>query len=211
MTDNHLKRAGPRQHALTSGSERRSRESGNSYWADRLGEPGLTAALSIEAGPPFVGPALGLGGAAAVLLLLGIFGVPESPVSLAGWIIFLPSSILAGGYLVRRAVGTRWTEAIGGPPPMSMLLGVVADRLVIWRRPRRGNPPPCRLVDELLAAVTLRPRPAMLGGLEIELPSGQRVYVSHEIGPHERQAIALILDAVAGAHDGAEGQARREG
>lgn len=81
-----------------------------------------------------------------LLLVLGILGLPESPVFLVGWIGFLGLSILGGDYIVRRAVARRWTEAIGNPPPMSMLLGVVADHLVIWRWPRRGTPPPGRSV-----------------------------------------------------------------
>ena len=83
---------------------RRSRESGNKYWADRLGEPGLTAALSIEAGPPFLGPAVGLGGAAVLLLVLGVFDLPESPVFLVAWLVILGLSLLAGAYGVRRVV-----------------------------------------------------------------------------------------------------------
>lgn len=190
---------------------RRSRESGNTYWADRLGEPELTAALSIEAGPPFAGPALGLGGAAVLLLVFGIFGRPESPVFLVGWIVFLGLSILGGDYIVRRAVARRWTDVIGGPAPMSMLLGVVADRLLIWRWPRRGEPPAGRLVDEPLAEVKLRPRVALLGGLDIELSNGKRLFVHHSMGPNERQVIALILDAVAEAHGRSDGATRPQG
>lgn len=178
---------------------RRSRESGNTYWAGRLGEAELTAALSIEAGPPFAGPALGLGVAAALLLALGIFGLPESTLFLVGWIVFLGLSILTGGYVVRRAVATRWIEAIGSAPPMNMLLGVVADRLVIWQWPRRGSPPPGRVVDKPLTDVTLRPRMALLGGLDIQLSNGRTLFVNHSMGPNERQTIALILDAVADA------------
>ncbi len=67
---------------------RRSSDSGNTSWADRLGEPGLTSALRIEAGPPFLGPALGLGGAAALLVRnpcmikgAGQKKVPERPIA----------------------------------------------------------------------------------------------------------------------------------
>lgn len=190
---------------------RRSRESGTTYWADRLGEPELTAALSIEAGPPFAGPALGLGGAAVLLLVLGIFGLPESPVFLVGWIAFLCLSILGGDYIVRRAVARRWTEAVGSRPPMNMLLGVVADHLVIWRWPRRGTPPPGRMVDELLTDVILRPRVALLGGLDIELSDGRTLFVNHSMGPNERQTIGLILDAVADAQGRSDNATRPQG
>lgn len=186
----------------------RSHEGGNTYWVNRLGEPELTTALGIKAGPPFLGPAVGLGGAAALLLVLGIFGLPESPAFLVGWIVFLGLCILGGDYIVRRAVATRWTDTIGGPPPMSMMLGVVADHLVIWRWPRRGSPPPGRMVDELLTEVTLRPRVALLGGLDIELSNGRTLFVNHSMGPNERRTISLILDAVAGA-DGSSDNATR--
>jgi hypothetical protein len=73
---------------------------------------------------------------------------------------------------------------------MSMLLGVVADRPLIWRWPKRGNPPPRRLVDELLTEVTHRPCVALLGGLDIELSNGRTLFVNHSMGPNERQTIA---------------------
>lgn len=82
---------------------------------------------------------------------------------------------------------------------MSMLLGVVADRLVIWPWPQRGSPPPGRMVDELLTEVTLQPRMALLGGLDIQLSNGRTLFVNHSMGPNERQTIHLILNAVAGA------------
>lgn len=186
---------------------RRWRESGNTYLADRLGEPELTAALSIGAGPPFAGPALGLGGAAALLMVLEVFGVPESPAFLLGWIVLLGLSILGGDYVVRRAVARRWTEAISSPPPSGMLLGVVVDRLVIWRWQPRGSHTG-RLVDEPLAEVTLQPRVALLGGLDIQLSDGRTLFVNHSMGPNERQTIALILDAVAEAHGRSDGATR---
>jgi hypothetical protein len=171
----------------------------------------VTAGLDIEAGPPFLGPLIGLAGAALFLVVIGILGLPDSPVFLVVWIALLGGSLLAGGYVVRRALAKRWTDAIGTPPPMSMLLGVVDDRLVIWQWPRRGNPPPGRLLDVPLTEVALRPRAALLGGLEIELPSGKTLLVNHSTGPHERQSLALILAAVADAHGQPDDMAQPQG
>ena len=92
-----------------------------------------------------------------------------------------------------------------------MLLGVVADRLVIWRWPRRGTPPPGRTVDELLTDVMVRPRVALLGGLDIELSNGRTLLVNHSMGPNERQTIALILDAVADANGHSDNATRPQG
>jgi hypothetical protein len=177
--------------------EHRPQDNGSACWADRLREPGLTSAVEVEAGPPFLGPVLGLAGASVLLVVLNsTFELKDSPWFLAGWIIFLPASLLAGAYVVRRAVAGRWTRAIGSPPPASMILSVVAERLVIWRRPRRGDDHPTRLVDEPSSGVTLRPRLMGIGGLQITLTNGASLVVNHSFGPGERASIQRILEEV---------------
>jgi hypothetical protein len=178
------------------------------YWADRLGESDVAVALAVEAGPPFLGPLIGLGTAALFLLTLGPLFDTNSPPFQAVWIALLVGSLVAGDYAVRRSLAARWRAAIGLPPPSGMLLGVVADRLVIWRWPRRGRPPLPRLVDAPLKQIRLRPRIALVGGLEIELPNGKTLFVNHSVGPGEREALALILAAAAEAIDPANGAAR---
>lgn len=167
---------------------------GGTYWAERLGEPEVVAPLALEVSGPYVGGFFtGLLFAAVVLLALAAVGpFPEGITGVVLGVVVCVGGLLFGMFGTRRAMASRWIEATGAPPT-GMLLGLVGDHLVIWRWPRRRDRGSVRLLDVPLTEVSLRRRSPYSGHLEIELSDGPKLFVQHNMGPHERKNIDLIV------------------